>query len=344
MRNLYEILANAQRGEAMAEIGQQFGLTPQQTQTAVTSLLPAISMGLKRSTETPEGLGNLFALMAHQPDVYAAYDDPRLAFSPEARDAGNAVLSTMFGSPDASRAIAGQAQQLSGISSTILKKLLPVIVGLIISGLMRSGSGRAAPQAPQPTPQSAPEQGGGLIDILRQIFQQGQAEATNQPGSGSSPWGIPPIGDILGTDRGGTESPQKAPQMPIPTPADQPVPQPTDAGGGNIPGGDLLPNILRELEKAIREGRLKPIVVGPIEIGIPGQAGPVGSDQTQAPGGDILGQILREVLKGGQAQLPRQGVGAAVFGDRLEPGRGVGQAQIDSFQEVLDQFLGAQRR
>ena len=89
---------------------------------------------------------------------------------------------------------------------------------------------------------------------------------------------------------------------------------------------------------------MKPIVVGPIEIGIPGQAGPVGSDQTQAPGGDILGQILREVLKGGQAQLPRQGVGAAVFGDRLEPGRGVGQAQIDSFQEVLDQFLGAQRR
>ena len=171
--------------------------------------------------QTPEGLGNLFALMARQPDLYAAYDDPRISFSPEARDAGNAVLSTMFGSPDASRAIAGQAQQLSGISSAILKKLLPVIVGLIISGLMRSGSGRAAPQAPQP----APEQGGGLIDILRQIFQQGPAEATNQPGSGSSPWGIPPIGDILGTDRGGTESPQKAPPMPMPS--DQPVPVPT---------------------------------------------------------------------------------------------------------------------
>ena len=338
MPNLYEILAEAQRGDAMAEIGQQFGLTPQQTQAAVASLLPAISMGLKRSTETAEGLGNLFALMARQPDLYAAYNDPRIAFSPEARDAGNAVLSTMFGSPDASRAIAGQAQQLSGISSAILKKLLPVIVGLIISGLMRSGSGRAAPQAPQP----APEQGGGLIDILRQIFQQGQAEATNQPGSGSSPWGIPPIGDILGTDRGGTESPQKAPPMPMPS--DQPVPVPTDSGGEAIPGGDLLPNILRELEKAIREGRVKPVIVGPYEIDIPGQAGPAGSSQPQAPGGDILGQILREVLKGGQGQLPRQGVGSAVFGDRLEPGRNVAQNQIDSFQEVLDQFLGAQRR
>jgi hypothetical protein len=314
MRNLYEIVADAQHGEAMASLSDEFGLTPQQTQAAVEALLPAISMGLKQSTATPEGLGNLFALMARRPDLYAAYDDPRVAFSPEARDAGNAVLSTIFGSPDASRAIAAQAQNLSGVTSAILKKLLPVIVGMIISGLMRSGSGRAAPQAPQP----APEQGGGLIDILRQIFGQGQPEATNQPGS--SPWGIPPIGDILGTDRGGTESPRKAPPMPVPS--DQPVPVPTDTGGQATPGGDLLPNILRELEKAIRE------------------AGPAGSGQTQAPGGDILGQILREVLGGGRGQLPRQGVGAAVFGDRLEPGRSVEQNQIDSLQEVFDRFIG----
>jgi hypothetical protein len=44
----------------------------------------------------------------------------------------------MFVSPDASRAIADQAQQLSGISSTILKKLLPVLAGIIISSLMKT--------------------------------------------------------------------------------------------------------------------------------------------------------------------------------------------------------------
>ena len=33
---------------------------------------------------------------------------------------------------------------------------------------------------------------------------------------------------------------------------------------------------MRELAKAIEEGRLKPIVVGPIEIYIPGQAKPSG--------------------------------------------------------------------
>jgi len=216
MPNLYDIVTSAEHGRAMASLGDEFGLTPQQTQAAVASLLPAISMGLKRSTATPEGLGNLLALMAQQPDLEALYDDPRVAFSPEGRAAGNAVLSTMFGSPEASRAIAAQAQNLSGVTSAILKKLLPVIVGMIISGLMRSGSGRAAPQAPQPSP----DPGGGLVDILRQIFTQGpQPKTTDQ--TGSSPWGIPPIGDILGRDRGGAETPRTAPG---PAPSSHPEP------------------------------------------------------------------------------------------------------------------------
>jgi len=109
--------------------------------------------------------------------------------------------------------------------------------------------------------------------------------------------------------------------------------------------------ILTELGKAIQDGRLKPVVIGPVEIPIPGQAGPAGGGQPQqAPGGDILGQILRDILSGagGQVQVPRQalmnGTGAAVFGDRLEAGRDVEQSQINSLQEVFNRFAGAQGR
>jgi Bacterial protein of unknown function (DUF937) len=49
---LYEILADAQQGEAMSGLGREFGLTPQQTQAAVAALLPPISMGLKQSKAT----------------------------------------------------------------------------------------------------------------------------------------------------------------------------------------------------------------------------------------------------------------------------------------------------
>ena len=76
MPNLYEILADAQGGEAITALGREFGLTSQQTEAAVAALLPAISMGLKQSTATPEGLGDLFSVMGRRPDLYAMYDDP----------------------------------------------------------------------------------------------------------------------------------------------------------------------------------------------------------------------------------------------------------------------------
>ena len=334
MANLYEILANAQNGEAMTAVGREFGLSPLQTQAAVASLLPAISMGLKRTTATPEGLGGLLALMGAQPDLYAMYDDPQLAFSREGRAAGNAALSRMFVSPDASRAIADQAQQLSGISSTILKKLLPVLAG-IISSLMKSGSGKAA-QAPS-APQMSPEPGGGLGDILRQIFREGVPESAG-PATSPAPQTAPKQDGSLRDKLG------PGPGYQIPTGGQQ-SPVPTDTGGQAVPGGDILAQIMRELAKAIEEGRLKPVIVGPVEIGIPGQAGPGGHTQTLM--GDVFGQILRDLLGGKGGQLKpaslADGVGSAVFGDRLEPGLGVKQAHTDSLQEVLDRFSGFQR-
>jgi hypothetical protein len=332
MANLYEVLEKAQDGEAMSELGQQFGLSPAQTHAAVAALLPAISMGLKRATATPDDLGNLLAVMGAQPDFYDMYDDRRIAFSREGRAAGNEALSRMFGSPEASRAIADQAQQLSGISSSILKKLLPVLAGIIISSLMKSGPGKAAPSAP--APQTTPDVGGGLGDILRQIFRQGSPESTGpstNPAPQTAPkWdgGLPDLGPGPGYQ---------------PPTGDQQSPAPPDGGGQVGPGGDILAQIMRELAKAIEDGRLKPIVVGPIEIGIPGQAGPTG--QTQTPMGDIFGQILRDLLSGKGGQLKPAslagGIGSAVFGDRFEAGQDVDPAHLRSLQKVLDRFNAA---
>jgi hypothetical protein len=351
MATLYDVLANAQHGEALDQISDHYGLTPQQTQAAVAALLPAISMGLKRSTMTPEGLGELLSLMGRQQDLYAMYDDAGAAFSREGRAAGNAVLSNVFGSPDASRAITAQAQQLSGVASSILKKLLPVLAGILISGLMRSGSGRASPSAPPTTP-AQQHQGGGLFDILRQIFQQRGAGSQDSSSSNSGQSPVPPIGDILESQRKGQGFP--APERPVRLPEAQPMPMPKDNGGPTAPGGDLLSQILRDLEAAIREGRLKPVVVGPYEIDIPGQAGSAApGGKARSPGGDILGQILREALGGalGQGRTPRSGAlglkdgaGAALFGDRLEPGSDIEQGQLDSLQEVLDRFASAPLR
>jgi hypothetical protein len=83
------------------------------------------------------------------------------------------------------------------------------------------------------------------------------------------------------------------PNYRIPT-GGQPSPIPTEPRGQAFPGGDVFEQILTELGKAIQDGRLKPVVIGPIEIPIPGQAGPATQGQPRrVPGGDVLGQILR---------------------------------------------------
>jgi hypothetical protein len=122
----------------MTALGREFGLTPTQTEAAVTALLPAISTGLKQSTATLDGLGNLFSVMGQQRDLQDMYDDPETAFGPEGISAGRDALSVIFGSPDVSRAVIDQAQNFSGVSSDILKKMLPVLAGVLVSRLMRS--------------------------------------------------------------------------------------------------------------------------------------------------------------------------------------------------------------
>jgi len=230
MPSLYEILNNAHDGEGMTALGAEFGLTPTQTEAAVTALLPAISMGLKQSTATPHGLGSLFSVMGQQQDLQDMYDDPETAFGQEGVAAGKDALSVIFGSPDVSRAVVDQAQNFSGVSSDILKKMLPVLAGLVVSGLMRSGSTGKSASAGAPAPS-----GGNLGDILGQIFGRGM------PGSTSAP---------------------AAPGPKSPDPGSQPPSLPADAGGQSGPEGDILGSILREFEKGIREGRIKPVIIG----------------------------------------------------------------------------------
>ena len=145
MANLNEILENANGGEAIPILGQELGLTPEQTQSAITALLPAISSGLKQSTSSVDGLGNLFALMGQQKDLPGLFEDAKTALSPDGLAAGNQALSLIFGSQEASQAIVDQAQKFSGVSSSVLDKMLPALTGIAVSGLMRSGSSRNCP-------------------------------------------------------------------------------------------------------------------------------------------------------------------------------------------------------
>jgi len=74
--NLLDMIMQAQGGGTAQQAGAQLGLNPQQSQSAIAALLPAISSALKQNTGSPQGLAGLLgALQGGTHDQYL--DNPQ---------------------------------------------------------------------------------------------------------------------------------------------------------------------------------------------------------------------------------------------------------------------------
>ena len=73
--------------------------------------------------------------------------------------AGNQILGQIFGSKDASRDVAAQASEQSGVDSSVLKKLLPIVAGAVAMHYITHRGGATA----QPAGANAEPGGGGGI-------------------------------------------------------------------------------------------------------------------------------------------------------------------------------------
>ena len=199
-------------------LGQQFGLTPQQTQAAFEALAPVVASGLRRQA-SGGGLSDLAGAL--QGGAHARYaDDASTAVSPQAVDAGNEILGQIFGSKDMSRGVAQQLSADTGIGAALLKKMLPVIAAMIMGQLAKSATGGTS---------GGGTSGGGLGDILGQVLgggQQGQGgglgDILGQVLGGGAQSGGGGLGDILGQVLGGGQQGQ--------------------SGGGGL--GDILGQVL----------------------------------------------------------------------------------------------------
>jgi len=265
MPSLFDMLAQAQNGNGMQALAQQYGLSLQQTQSAVAALLPAFSQGLQRNTADPYGLGAFMSAMAS--GQHAKYfEEATRAFSPQGIDEGNGILGHLFGSKDLSRAVASQAAQASGVSQQILQQMLPTIASMVMGGLfkqttnqmqaaggfggggnnplgeiieqmMRQGGMQApAPQrqAPQPqTPMDNP-----LGKVLQDMFGGGAPQPQSQPQPAPNPYGDNPLGKVLqDMFGGGAQQPQGRAQ---------PQPQQTQSPYGDNPLGKIFEEMLRQ--------------------------------------------------------------------------------------------------
>jgi hypothetical protein len=181
-RSLYEewradmdMMSILKQSGAIGSIAQQLGVNEQIAQAGAEALLPAIVGGFKKTAQAqPTGLDGLGGLLGQLGG--GGLLDSVLSPEPTPVEKGNDVLGQIFGSKDVSRSVAGHASDQTGIDSSLLKKMLPLLAMLVAGYLAKQGGG---------------EDGGGLGGLIGSVLGGGQAS-----GGGG-------LGGMLGSVLGG---------------------------------------------------------------------------------------------------------------------------------------------
>jgi hypothetical protein len=145
--DLLQTVLDARDGNAVAELGRNFGLDQGQSAAAVGQLLPALAAGLSHNTAQPGGLEGLIAALsggAHERYL----EDPSAVTGPGAMQDGNGILGHILGSKDVSRQVAARASAQTGIGADVLQKMLPLVATLAMGALARQTAGPRSSAAP----------------------------------------------------------------------------------------------------------------------------------------------------------------------------------------------------
>ena len=139
--SLMDMIEQAAGSGALQQIGARVGLSPEQLQSAIGSLAPALAPKIEQHAATGALDGTPVGDAAPQPG------------SAEATDHGNTILGTIFGSKDTSRSVAADASAQTGISVDKIKAVLPQLASIAAIALIAHKA----------------SSGGGLGGLLNQL-------------------------------------------------------------------------------------------------------------------------------------------------------------------------------
>jgi hypothetical protein len=140
--NVTDLLAQA---GGLKSIARELGVNEQQVSSGAAALLPALMGGFRKQAQAGGG-GDAIAQLLGSLGGSGLLDNV-LSQHPTDVGQGNALLGTLFGSKDVSRAVAQGAAQQSGLDPALLKKMLPMLA-MAVGGMMmrqQGGGGNAAP-------------------------------------------------------------------------------------------------------------------------------------------------------------------------------------------------------
>jgi hypothetical protein len=171
----------AQAGGASA-IAQQLGVDEATVERGTSALLPHVANGVDQqglpgaeAAEQPQGgglggmLGGLLGgSLGGGGLMGAGAGTGGILGSLVGGGVGNQILGHIFGSKDTSRDVAAQASQESGVDTSTLKKLLPIVAGAVAVYYMTHRNKGAAPAGAEPSSGGIGAPSGGILgSILR---------------------------------------------------------------------------------------------------------------------------------------------------------------------------------
>ena len=137
----------------LSSMARELGISEQLAATGASALLPAIMGGFRKQAQGGSGGAGLAGLLGQLGG--GSLLEEVLSPQPTPVGHGNNVLGEIFGSKDVSRAVAQDASARTGLDSSLLKKMLPMLAMLAAGYMARQNAGAAGAQ-----------QGGGLGGLL----------------------------------------------------------------------------------------------------------------------------------------------------------------------------------
>lgn len=144
MINLLETILEANGGAVVGQLARQFGLGDAQARDALGQLAPALARGIQRNATSNQGLDSLLKTLG-EGNHQRYLDQPDALTNRAGIDDGNAILGHIFGSKDVSRNVAGRASRETGIDSSLLKQMLPMVAAAAMGALARQNTGGGSP-------------------------------------------------------------------------------------------------------------------------------------------------------------------------------------------------------
>ncbi|MBB5752161.1 DUF937 domain-containing protein [Prosthecomicrobium pneumaticum] len=137
MKTVYDWMRDAQEGALKAMSGERLGLSAGDATRAFEALMPAFWLGMRRSAADPFGYRAFWESLGA--GRYLSYfDNPMAAFQASAFAEGEAALERLFGSKDLARAVARQAETMTGIGQDAIQRMMAGMANVMMGGLEKA--------------------------------------------------------------------------------------------------------------------------------------------------------------------------------------------------------------